>query len=112
MPPRRRKSKDGTPLPPWPLDRKLVVCVNGPRANGWYFLEDWHEQRRLAEWSGETPYTGRTLGYVPVRDETMPHPEYPTVTGHVLAWSPDTAASALEKRGTSPTESNPTTTGK
>lgn len=78
--------------------RELVVCVDGPRAGAWYFLDWWKEQRRLAECGHETPLTGSTLGYIPGR-RTQPHRLNRGVEGHVLVWDPATAAAAL-KAGT------------
>ena len=83
--------------PPWDVSLELVACVDGPRANSWYFLRhgegSWHSLRRLARAAGESPYDGRTLGYVPTKD-ALPHPTFPDLSGHVLRWDPAAAAAA------------------
>lgn len=71
--------------------RKLVACEGGPRTRAWFFADDWAEQVRLAISGGETPYVGRTLGYVET-DGLVDHPTYPQLSGKVLRWNPDLAA--------------------
>lgn len=73
---------------------KLVSCLDGPRAGAWYFLEGpsgWIELRRLAHLNGESPHTGRTLGYV-TTPEKAAHPRNAGVSGFVLVWAPHRAS--------------------
>lgn len=75
---------------------ELVMCVNGPREGAWYTLAFWQACMKSAIAGGETPHTGRTLGYVRT-NEKEPHRLNPGVTGHILAWAPDVAAAAMER---------------
>lgn len=72
----------------------LVMCIDGPREGAWYTLKFWQQARTSAIFNGETPHTGRTLGYVKT-GKTAPNRNNPEVRGHILAWSPDTAAAAM-----------------
>lgn len=67
----------------------LVVCLGGPRHGAVYFdthgPHSWASLRRLAEWHGETPELGRTLGYERTEEKRM-HPKW-TVEVTVLKWT-------------------------
>jgi hypothetical protein len=87
--------------PPFPPGQTLVVCIDGPRAGAWYFADttagSWTDLRRLANFNGEDAYDGRTLGYVRT-EAKIPHPRWPHIEGHVLAWAPGVADAAEQKR--------------
>lgn len=72
---------------------ELVMCLDGPRAGAWYTAATWASNRTAALHNGETPHTGRTLGYVRT-GEKEPHRLNPRANGHILAWAPDVAANA------------------
>jgi hypothetical protein len=81
-----------------PADAELVACLDGPMVNQWFYLPEWQERREAELRMNRTPATGAALGYVPVRGETIPHPTHPTAVAHALAYAPDVAAAAMERK--------------
>lgn len=78
------------------LDRstKLVAFSGGPRDRAWVTLDDFRADVAAARFNGETPRTGRTLGYV-LTDGMIDHPDpklYPGFVGAVARWNPDLAS--------------------
>jgi hypothetical protein len=74
--------------PPWRDGGPLVVCVDGPRARGWYFRDWWIAVCRQSAVDGARPGDpdALLLNYVPT-GTTHRHPVY-AVDGFGLRWNP------------------------
>lgn len=88
---RTAQGRNGAPA--WWDGRPLAVCVDGPRARGWYYRDWWQKSCRQAAEQGSRPGDpdALLLNYVPT-GTTHPHPDYDGIDGFGLRWDPKRAA--------------------
>lgn len=82
---RAPRAKVGPAIDP---SKKLVVCVNGPKAGQWYYLDDWKALRAMAhDMAPYVEHVPSVLHYKPLTN-LKEHPSAPGVVGNMLTYEP------------------------
>jgi hypothetical protein len=66
--------------------REVVVCVDGPLAGRWYFVEDWRARVDAARYMVEKGSAPASCLHYRLTAEELLHPKEPA-TGRVLRWA-------------------------